>query len=95
MLYTDIAYAAAVEKSLRLLQAFVQIAAGTTSSATDAKTWNMARGQFALGKIFSHLQPSPLYDSRRNKLGFKITMITLIALWSLKPSRELLSNYRI
>lgn len=59
MLYTDIAYAAAVEKSLRLLQAFVQIAAGTTSSATDAKTWNMARGQFALGKISSYLQPLP------------------------------------
>lgn len=29
----------------------MQIAAGTTSSAADAKTWNMARGQFALGKF--------------------------------------------
>lgn len=48
---TDITITAAVEKSLRLLQALVQIAAGTTSSAADAKTWNMARGQFALGKL--------------------------------------------
>lgn len=42
---------AAVEKSLRLLQALVQIAAGTTPSAADAKTWNTARGHFALGKF--------------------------------------------
>jgi hypothetical protein len=27
----------------------VQIAAGTASSAADAKTWGMARGHFALG----------------------------------------------
>ncbi|CAD0015373.1 unnamed protein product [Aureobasidium pullulans] len=54
LLYTDIAYAAAVEKSLRLLQAFVQIAAGTTSSVTDAKTWNMARGHFALDQCNGH-----------------------------------------
>jgi hypothetical protein len=40
---------AAVEKSMRLLQALAQIAAGTTTSVTDAKTWSMARGQFALG----------------------------------------------
>lgn len=40
---------AAVEKSLRLLQAFVQIAAGTAASPADAKTWSTARGHFALG----------------------------------------------
>ncbi|KEQ78863.1 hypothetical protein M438DRAFT_369928 [Aureobasidium pullulans EXF-150] len=48
-------FKAAVEKSLRLLQAFVQIAAGTTSSITDAKTWNMARGQFALSRRYLRL----------------------------------------
>jgi hypothetical protein len=32
----------------------VQIAAGTTSSAADAKTWSMARGQFALGTFSFH-----------------------------------------
>ncbi|KAG9944959.1 hypothetical protein KCU85_g7605, partial [Aureobasidium melanogenum] len=47
--------AAAVEKSLRLLQALVQIAAGTTSSAADAKTWNTARGQFALARRYLRL----------------------------------------
>ncbi|KAG9585140.1 hypothetical protein KCU77_g9611, partial [Aureobasidium melanogenum] len=47
--------AAAVEKSLRLLQALVQIAAGTTSSAADAKTWNMARAQFALARRYLRL----------------------------------------
>ncbi|KAG9823101.1 hypothetical protein KCU98_g16768, partial [Aureobasidium melanogenum] len=47
--------AAAVEKSLRLLQALVQIAAGTTASAADAKTWNMARGQFALARRYLRL----------------------------------------
>jgi hypothetical protein len=45
---------AAVEKSLRLLQALVQIAAGTTSSAADAKKWTMARGHFALGTLSFH-----------------------------------------
>jgi hypothetical protein len=32
----------------------VQIAAGTTSSAADAKTWGMARGHFALGTFSFH-----------------------------------------
>ncbi|KAI5194391.1 hypothetical protein E4T38_09605, partial [Aureobasidium subglaciale] len=45
----------AVEKSLRLLQALVQIAAGTTSSAADAKTWSTARGHFALARRFLRL----------------------------------------
>ena len=29
----------------------MQIAAGTTSSAADAKTWSIARGHFALGTL--------------------------------------------
>ncbi|KAI5235418.1 hypothetical protein E4T43_09281, partial [Aureobasidium subglaciale] len=45
----------AVEKSLRLLQALVQIAAGTTSSAADAKTWSIARGHFALARRYLRL----------------------------------------
>jgi hypothetical protein len=32
----------------------VQIAAGTTSSAADAKKWSMARGHFALGTLSFH-----------------------------------------
>ena len=48
---------------MRLLQAIVQIAAGTTSSAADAKTWGIARGNFALGKSSSHYLPSrPLFS---------------------------------
>ncbi|KAI5194784.1 hypothetical protein E4T39_08516 [Aureobasidium subglaciale] len=47
--------AAAVEKSLRLLQALVQIAAGTASSTADAKTWSTARGHFALTRRYLRL----------------------------------------
>jgi len=50
---------------LRLLQALVQIAAGTTSSAADVKTWSTARGHFALGTLFFIVLPSAFVSFRQ------------------------------
>jgi len=43
----------------------VQIAAGTTSSAADAKTWSTARGHFALGTLFFIILSSAFVSFRQ------------------------------